>query len=430
MIDKELLRGVSILVVDDNKILNKLITKKLQASLGCTIDMAFSYEEATDMMKYNNYYIAILDLCLPDAMYGEIVDFALEKNIFSIVLTGLDDKDTREKFMEKPIIDYVLKDSDDCIDYIIETIERLLRHRDTKIIIADDSLPVRTSIKNMLKAQYQVLVAAHGEEALNYLEDNPDVKLIITDKEMPVIDGEKLIETVRKKYSKNELPIIVLTSHDDEATASKLLKKGANDFITKPFGRESFTCRINNCLDNLYYLKQVRELANTDFLTKLHNRRSFFELATNMVSSSGLQRDLAAAIIMIDIDHFKKINDTYGHDVGDMAIKTCANVLLENTKGGDLVARFGGEEFCVLLKNISHDDALRVASKIRIAMQNSVVRHNGGEFSFTVSIGVYRFPSVDIDEHELEACINKADKALYKAKNSGRNRVEEYYEDN
>lgn len=419
--EKELLYGVNILVVDDNKTLNKLITKKLQASLGCNIDMAFSYEEAREKMNDNNYYIAILDLCLPDAMYGEVVDYALEKEIFSIVLTGLDDKDTREKFMEKPIVDYVLKDDERCIDYIIETIERLLRYKGTKIIIADDSAPVRNTIKNMLKGQYEVLVAAHGEEALNYLEDNPDVKLIITDKEMPVIDGEKLIEEVRAKHPKNELPIIVLTSHDNEATAAKLLKKGANDFITKPFGRESFTCRINNCLDNVYYLKQAISLANTDFLTKLYNRKAFFELSAND-SNKG-----QSAVMMLDIDFFKKINDTYGHDAGDLVIRTCANTLLENTKGGDLVARFGGEEFCILLRNINQDDALRVASKIRIAMQNQVVKYKEHEIKFTVSIGVCKMAA---DNSNFDEAITRADEALYRAKTSGRNRVEEYYENN
>ena len=412
-----------VLVVDDNKTLTKLIGRKIQAAFNCELDLAFSLEEAKVLMDTNSYFISILDLCLPDAPYGEVVDFALEKGILSIVLTGLDDEETRKKFLDKDIVDYVLKTSDDCVRYIISSIERLLRNQKTKIIIAEDSAPTRATIKNMLKSQlFEVLAAGNGEEALSYLNDHPDTKLIITDKEMPIMGGEALLQEVRKLYDKTQLSVIVLTSYGSNEITAHMLKNGANDFIDKPFAKETLICRINNSLDIVFAIEKISNLANFDFLTGIANRRHFFELCEKIYEKKRSGHLSYLAVLMIDIDHFKLVNDRFGHDMGDCVIKFCAQSIASAIGPDDVVARFGGEEFCVFLSDTSKEAAFKLASTIRLLMRKSSVRAGKESVSFTVSIGM----SFSNYAKNIEKLVQEADSALYDAKHLGRDRVEEF----
>ena len=200
--------------------------------------------------------------------------------------------------------------------------------------------------------------------------------------------------------------------------SSKFLKIGANDFINKPFTKEELVCRVNNAIESLEYIETISDMANTDFLTGARNRRSFYKEIDQYMEeckSSGEEFTIA----MIDIDHFKNVNDTYGHDVGDIAIKELVRLITENIKGSDVVARFGGEEFCVLLKNIDKSSAVEIFVRLRLKVANNVININNNKIQYTISTGL----TFNCDEG-VEEMLNQADMALYNAKNSGRNRVE------
>jgi CheY-like chemotaxis protein len=192
-----------ILVVDDNKTLSKLISLKVKSELNIDVDVAYSLAEAELFTKKYRYTLAILDLNLPDAPNGEVVDMMLGKKVPSIVLTGSVDKEFRKAILKKEIIDYVHKGGIDDIDYVIETIKRLLKNRAHKVMVVDDSLIFRNQMKKMVENLFfQVFALAHGEEALLILEENPDIKIIITDYNMPVMDGLELTKAVRQRYTK------------------------------------------------------------------------------------------------------------------------------------------------------------------------------------------------------------------------------------
>jgi len=406
-----------ILLVEDNKALSKLITKKMEQNLDYEIIQAYSYKEAEEILEDNDdFFIALLDLNLPDAPNGEIVDFVLSKNIPPIVLTGTLDNSIQEEMKSKNIIDYVYKGNIDDVNYIFSLIKRLSKNRDIKVMVVDDSQVTRNKIRRVLKNQmFKVIVAAHGEEALNYLEDNPDIKLILTDYNMPVIDGLELTKEVRKKYDKNQLIIISITSSNEQLISAKFLKIGANDFINKPFSDEELICRVNNSLETKEYLDKMTNMAHLDFLTGLYNRRYFFEEAESLHNSKNF------VVAMIDIDNFKKINDTYGHDIGDEVIKSVSKTLKNSIKGADIAARFGGEEFCVVLKNIDQKNAIGFFLKLKELLAKNKINTKDGTIKYTVSIGL---SFGDNDDKNIDELLNSADKALYKAKNSGKNRVE------
>jgi diguanylate cyclase (GGDEF)-like protein len=407
-----------ILIVEDNKALSKLIVKKMNASLDFDIVAVYSFAEAKALVeKDNDFFVALLDLNLPDAPDGEVVDMVLEHKIPSIILTGSMDKETRESILKKDVIDYVVKGNIDDVNYIFTLIERLHKNRGIKVLVVDDSIAQRAQLKELLKHQmFTVMVAAHGEEALVFLEDNPDIKLVLTDFNMPVIDGLELTKEIRKRKSKNELPIIAMTASNKELISAQFLKIGANDFINKPFTKEELACRINNSLDVVELLGKVQQLANHDFLTNISNRRHFFE-CIHAYMAEGSE---PFALCMLDIDNFKTINDTFGHDVGDNVIVTLAKVLKDHLKGSDIVARFGGEEFCVVLKNVDQKKALEFFFKLRTIIATTPIRPHGQKaFNFTVSMGV-----TFSDLESVDAMLKHADKALYKAKQNGKNRVE------
>lgn len=408
-----------ILIVEDNKALSKLIVKKMETSLNFDVVAAYTYKEACELLEENDdYFVALLDLNLPDAPDGEVVDMVLGHKIPSIVLTGSMDKEVREQILNKEVIDYVYKGNIDDVNYIFALIERLHKNQGIKVLVVDDSIGQRSKIKELLKLQmFTVLVAAHGEEALVFLENNPDIKLVLTDFNMPVIDGLELTKAIRKQKNKNELSIIAMTSSNKELISAQFLKIGANDFINKPFSREELACRIKNSLDALEYIHQIETMAHNDFLTGVSNRRYFFE---SMKAYCGANKE-PFVVAMIDIDNFKAINDTYGHDVGDSTIVVLATLLKKSVKGSDIVARFGGEEFCMVLKNIEQKNALEFFVKLRAQIAATPIQLKEDKaFNFTVSMGV----AFSDDGETIDALLIEADKALYSAKKNGKNRVE------
>lgn len=410
-----------ILIVEDNKALSKLIVKKMEASLDFDIDSAYSYEEALRLVeKSSDYFVALLDLNLPDAPDGEVVDMVLEHQIPSIVLTGAMDKEIRESILKKNVIDYVYKGNIDDVNYIFSLIERLHKNRNVKILVVDDSMTTRSQIRNILQRfMFTVMVAAHGEEALAFLEDNPDIKLILTDYLMPVIDGIDLTKEVRKRYDKNELSIIAMTASDTEAISARFLKIGANDFIHKPFSPEEITCRINNSLDSLEYIATIQAMAQNDFLSGLSNRGYFFDVMGRYFKEAK-QNETSFALGLIDIDQFKQINDSFGHSAGDCVISDIGAMIRRYFDADAFCARLGGDEFCVVLKNCDPKKALSYFLKFA----NEVAHHALAcslekNIHVTISIGVALS-----DIESLEEMINQADQALYRAKQNGKNRVE------
>ncbi len=409
-----------ILIVEDNKTLAKLIAKKLESTLGLEIDVAYTMAEAKLFIARYQYFITLLDINLPDAPNGEIVDYVTKKKIRAMVLSGNIDKEFRKKILKKNIIDYVNKGGVDDINYIIHTIQRLQNNQKHKVLVVDDSRVFRQQMQTMLENLFfNVISVAHGEEAIGMLQAQPDISLVLTDYHMPVMDGLELTIQIRETYTKNELCILALSSNEDEEITALFLKHGANDYVKKPFSKEEFSCRVNNSIEALENIQMITNYANRDYLTGLYNRRYFFETINEYIDEikgSGEK----FAIGMIDIDHFKKINDTYGHDVGDKVITALADILRSSTNPRDVVARFGGEEFCVVLKNINQYSAHEIFNRLKDEVEKFSFHLKDEQYiNFSVSIGALLFN----EEEFLEENINAADMLLYKAKDKGRNQV-------
>ena len=235
----------------------------------------------------------------------------------------------RNQLIKYHVIDYVLKDNKVHSTYICDLIFRAHKNCNVQVLVVDDSMVSRFVIVLELKLQrFEVLQASNGLEALDILQKNPKIKLVLVDSQMPNMDGYTFIEKARALYSKDALVIIGISSSLDSRIAVKFLKAGANDFIAKPFNYEILLCRVTQNLDMLDAVELAKSLSNTYFLSGLYNRRYFFERGSKVLQSLTDAQPLT--VMMFDIDHFKKINDFYGHDIGDEIIKNFAT-LLKNT---------------------------------------------------------------------------------------------------
>jgi len=411
-----------ILVVDDSKTILSILKTELAKHDDIEAYFTQTYKDAMKLVREHRgedcFHAALLDLNLPDAPNGEIVKLANSHKIPAVILSGTHDEELKQSIQERDIVDFVLKDDPDSIRFAVKAISRTLKNYDTTVLVVDDSALYRTAIINILKKLHiNILEAEDGQIALDVLEENPQIDLVITDFEMPVLNGHQLTFKIREKFKKDQLGIIAVSSVDKQEVISSFLRFGANDFVHKPFTDNEIITRINSNLELLDLFATIKDMANKDFLTGLYNRRYFFDSGTPIFSKNKRKKqDIAVA--MLDIDKFKNINDTYGHDIGDIAIKEVKSILEDNLRASDLVSRFGGEEFCILLEDISEQHTLEVFEKIRKCFEENIIKTPSVDISYTVSIGI----CYGIKKH-LDDMIKISDEALYTAKETGRNKV-------
>ena len=407
-----------ILLIDDSKFIQAIVKDTLLKTLNIEIVSSYTYEQADKLLKNDHFDIAIVDINLPDAQNGEAIDLTIEHKVPTVVLTGGMNKTLKKIIKKKDIVEYITKSDPETIKYVSTVVGRILKNKETNVMIVDDSKTSRAQISSYLeKLNINIVEASNGKEALEKMQESKEsLSLIITDNEMEIMDGIELTTKLREQYSKDQLAIIAI-SGADRALSSKFLRHGANDFIRKPFTFEEFSSRVNLNLELIDLFKSLKDSANKDFLTGLYNRRYFFENTSTKLSIAKRKNE-NLAVVMLDIDHFKKINDSYGHDVGDIALKESVSVLNRVLRDSDIISRFGGEEFCILLEDIELNNLKNIMEKLRQEFENNVIKLSSIEFSYTVSIGVC-YGLLD----SIEDMIQIADECLYQAKNNGRNKV-------
>ena len=408
-----------ILIVEDNRSLANLMSKKITSGTEFQVDIAYNMQESKLFTRANKYFLAILDVNLPDAQNGEIVDFMLSIEQPSIVLTSNTDKLLRKELLSKNIIDYVNKGGVEDILYVISTINRLSKNRKHKVMVVDDSMMFRKQMTQMLhNLFFHVYVCAHGEEAINTLEENPDIKVVLTDYNMPVMDGLELTREIRKKYSRNDLSIFMLSSKNSEEDIALFLKRGANDFIKKPFNKEEFSCRLNNSIEALENVQTLTNHAKRDFLTGVYSKQYFLEYANEYFEIAN-HDGKSFALVVLGIDQLNDIIQKHGGKYGEKAIVVFSEILTSSTEYRDVVSHFGDGVFVVLIQDIIEDNILTILERIRSKVKGCFVDLDGENFvDLTTSIGY----SITHD-NTLEDMIDTADMMQYNALNDGGNRV-------
>lgn len=409
----------NVLIIEDNMVMARMLQNKINWAEGFHSEIALCAKEGLKILRKrgDEFFVVVLDLNLPDSPAGGVVDDVLEYAPV-IVYTNFFDDDTRDFIESKPIIDYIVKRGEQSIKQVAELIVRLYKNLSITALVVDDSATARRAVTNILNLyMFNVLEASEGQEALNILKENPNISIIITDYMMPRVDGLELLATIRDELCINraELAVVGVSGQVGDRFSAKFIKQGGNDFLIKPFLKEELIWRVLQNIEYLEHIETIRKLAERDYLTELYNRRYFFETAKNYYLNA--QRDnISLTFVMIDIDHFKFINDTYGHATGDTVLKGMSDILRKSFRSSDLVARIGGEEFCVLAINMPARMVKELMERFRISIES--MSFGSDSVSITVSIGV-----TSNLYGSLEEMVHKADDMLYEAKAQGRNRI-------
>ncbi|MDM9646721.1 diguanylate cyclase [Rhizobium sp. S163] len=405
-----------ILLIEDSVALSTLLTKRLEQETGAIITRCGSLAKAREALTLHNFTLALTGLNLPDAPAGEIMPFLTEHQVPTIVFTAKFDPNAGKRYAEHKIIDYIVKDGQRTVDTVVRIVGRILTNRQFKVLVVDDARAARSGLVDILKRQnFRVFEAHSGKQALEILAVNPGIELVITDHHMADMDGYELTRRIRGSRNSEEIRIIGISSSSDRLLSASFLKAGASDFIYRPFVPEELQCRIDNNIETLIQLKRLRRLAEEDHLTGLANRRHFFE-QMNLRD----ERKLAGAVALLDIDHFKVVNDTFGHDTGDRVLQAVSRLMIEMcVADGYLAARLGGEEFVIYLQNANGFQAHSFSEALRKAVEELVIPGSSSEIKVTISIGVVEIEADEPFANQLQA----ADQLLYLAKANGRNRV-------
>lgn len=320
----------------------------------------------------------------------------------------------------------------------------------TILIVDDTPNNLRLLSQILSEAGYHVRATASSKQAYGTAILNPP-DLILLDVMMPEMNGYELCRKLREEAATKEVPILFLSALNESDAKIKGFVCGGQDYIGKPFNPYEVVARVETHLalrwtkqklektvgelqkvisEKERLVKELEIMAHTDGLTGINNRSRFFSVAEHEFNGSK-RYEKPLSVIMIDIDHFKKLNDTYGHAAGDFVLRKTAEVIRENLRKADIPARYGGEEFIIMLPMSPLKQAFHVAERIRESIDAKPFEYNCQILNITISLGVSEKTANDKDIAQL---IERADKALYEAKNTGRNRVvsmdtSEFYHD-
>lgn len=447
-----------VLVVDDLPPNVKLLEAKLVNEYYDVVTARDGYE-AIQRTKESKPDLILLDVMMP-GMDGFEACQKLKQDpevshIPVVMVTALNETADRVKGLESGADDFLTKPINDTALFArVRSLVRMkvlideLRLRDrtglqmglmsdahrlasevegAKILAIDDDRVQLSRIQQVLQPLYSVDLSDPAEAMDKAIQGNYDLLIIST--QMDEVDGLRLASHLKSHERTRHIPVLMLVDDDDQQRLLKGLEMGINDYLLIPIDPNEMSARVKTQIRRKKFqdalksnYQQSLSLAITDKLTKLYNRHYLDTHLGNMVEQS-VAKNKPLSLLILDMDHFKSVNDTYGHTVGDEVLQQLAGMILGSIRSADLAARYGGEEFVVLMPETDKEGALDVAERVRKTVEESPfkISHQVGELKKTVSIGVATLEPGEVAAHLLE----RADQRLYKAKNSGRNKVEQ-----
>ena len=411
-----------ILIVDDDPFILHSLKNKINQQVDAEVLTASTYKESVHIIR--NYAqdiaVAIVDLKLPDAKDGSVLYLTGANDIPSIVFTSTDDVTLKASYLQKHVIEYILKNTLQTLEYTAKLAIRIIKNYHTHILIVDDSsMSLDILALSLEKMHFRLHKAKDGLEALALLEKKEyTFSLVITDYHMPNMDGLELTQEIRKTFKKDQLAVIALSAQEDDESTSLFLKVGANDFVKKPFSYDELALRINLNLDMLDLFSLNKALATKDKVTSLYNERFFADSGEAMfLKAQRAQKDIS--VVMLSLDNFQELAKKYGDDMADTVLIEAAKLLKITIRKSDLLARQQDELFSMLLDDISNSDMKELINKITQAFSElSIAVNKKDTHTPTLSIGV-----VSGQYDSLPEMMKHASEAMIVSQSSGKNRT-------
>lgn len=415
------------LVVEDSRIYQQLLEAVFK-DMGLAARFVETGEDCLQALEQDDYQLICLDLHLPGIDGMEVCRLMREQEKYRYLPIVLMTEEENEALLKQAfgigITDVLRKSNiEELHTSISQYVEGLNTSVSGRVLYIEDSPTTAQLTLHTLEAMgLETDHFVSADEAFDALAQQ-DYDIIITDIVVEgVMSGIGLVRAVRALHDdRNKIPMLAISGLDDAARRVEILRHGANDFITKPIVEEEFHARVSNLI-NLKKLfdqvqqqqQQLRELATTDELTKLYNRHYLNDAGEQAISNAKRHKH-PLGLLMIDLDHFKSINDDHGHDKGDEVLSAVGGLLKSMSRQGDIAARFGGEELVLLLSHCAREDVLKKAEQFRSDLEAL----QPGELRVTASVGVAMLN----EDMDFKALFKQADEAVYEAKAGGRNCV-------
>ncbi|MGL5805176.1 MAG: response regulator, partial [Xenococcaceae cyanobacterium] len=410
-----------LLIVDDDFALVEALEIEAKGS-GFKVEVAHNLSQAREILDRELPHAILLDLSFPSSKESgfELLQelSSLRSNIPVVVFTAKESFADRVKvarlggkgFLQKPIA------AGDAIEAIVQVLQKSSLP-DSKVLVVDDDPETLDSIRDLLEPWgCELTLLEDPQQFWDTLEtSNPD--MLILDVDMPSLSGIELCQVVRNDPRWHEIPVLSLSTSQDSQTIQSVFAVGADDYVQKPIIGPELVARIINRLDRDRYRRQISEI---DALTGVSNRRKAIKQLTRMLNLAKRQNQLFC-FMLLDLDHFKNINDLYGHEAGDIVLRQMGKLLNRTFRGEDVIARWGGEEFAIGLYNMTKTAGVKRLQKLLADFsQREFINVYQQKFKVTFSAGVAEYQT---DGEDLQTLYQAADAALYQAKTFGRNRV-------
>lgn len=406
--------------------LYKKIVKEICEEITAAYLTAASAEEAFELLRNNRVNLILTAMELesgPSQPFIKNLNESEFREIPVVVVTGNDSLEDRMKMYELGIVDYILKNSGiDIIKQNLLAFRRedtlLMKMRELSYAVVDDSKVDRKVVERIFSL-HDIRKVDYYDSGHALLASGKEYDVYLVDFILQDTSGDKIIMQLRDSGS--SAVIITISGIDNIKTISRVLSIGAGDFITKPFNYDLFLARLKTNIRGYLLLKEVRQktvelekMAITDPLTGLFNRGHIYERLNQEVEKAGRYGSMFS-LLMIDIDNFKRINDTYGHQFGDEILRNVAEVIRMSIRSVDIAGRYGGEEYMVIFPEVNAEGVKPVAERIRMGIE--AVRFGNEDVKITVSGGAAEYAG------SLEKLVRQADQLMYKAKEGGKNRI-------
>lgn len=405
-----------VLIVESNPNLARILTKQvLQAGLvPIFADTLYAAQNRFNDTLPESILCALVGYTHPDADCAEAIAFTTKVAIPTIAISAHMDNDIRNHVMHYDIVDYLGLDNAETVNYLYRLVLRLNKNKQIGVMVVSNSNRTRTETKSWLQRHgFMLFDASSPADAKQLLFNHVEIKMVMIDAALAKGKSAWLVAELRKVYTKEELVIVGMSATKADFTPAQFIKCGATDFFRLPFDHEEFLCRVMQMLEAIENLAVIRKSANTDFLTGLPNRRHFF-YSVNKRHPNHINNQ---ALALVDLDHFKQINDTWGHDAGDTVLQYVARLLATEYEDAD-IARFGGEEFCIYFHHVSAQDVITRIDSLLKQIEKLNIQFAKQTLRVTASIGL-----TISQNSNVEAMLSKADALLYQAKGNGRNQV-------
>jgi diguanylate cyclase (GGDEF)-like protein len=413
--------GQSVLLVEDSRMFSTALKYRLEKELGLSVIHCPSMAALKAILQEDthDFALAVLDLNLPDAPNCEALDYVISKGIAPLVFTGSFSDATRETILAKNVLDYVVKDNPAAMQQLVVAVDRILTSGKTQVLVVDsDPESLQRQIELIAKQRFQFLSADSGAAALEALDAGRSIDMVVCDLDLSDMDGFTFLSQIRARHGDESVRVIGLSSSQDRMVAARFLRAGGDEYIQKPFLVEEFNSRVFHVAAIQKRVQTLHRIAARDYLTDIYNRRYFFEAGPRLVDQAS-RRNEPMSIAILDIDHFKRLNDTYGHEVGDVVLKAISRRLKRRVGERHLLARLGGEEFGIIFHGLELDAALDYCEMLRSELAAEPIDVDGEPLTITVSVGL----AVIAGRETFDNYLNAADQFLYMAKHAGRNRV-------